>query len=536
MFKKRFLYFLILPIAVVLFIYVFKIETSHDKTRPLVYIDKSLRGEIEQEFKDDGLEYELTSDLLSADITVSSGSGNGEVVDDFKIKFAPVVHLRNDIENIKSSELKDVFSGELTTWQNFNVSSEGNISTMTIDSIRASESLKALLGVSDNRSKRIDSYENLISSISKERNALAIIPVDKLSPQVKVLSVDGQNIFKEDEYKFSLHFQLRAKDSGKNINVLEKLKEYSSRYKQKFTQIMSVGDMMLSRHVGTKIYEAKDNSLPFRKLGNLLSSADITFGNLESPFYDTSPRITEGMVFKAEPETIEGLKLAGFDIVSLANNHFGNQGRPGMSYTFDFLKDNNILFCGAGNNYEEAHSYKIVERNDQKFSFLSYNEISPETYKADEERAGLAWIKTEEEIAKMEKDVDEARANSDFVIVSFHWGTEYTPNPTDFQRQVAQRAVKAGADAIIAQHPHVVQAIEFIDGTPVFYSLGNFVFDQMWSEETREGYILNSYVYGDVFVSFDIIPIKIYDYNQPRLTDFNGSKVIKNRIFEASGI
>lgn len=130
------------------------------------------------------------------------------------------------------------------------------------------------------------------------------------------------------------------------------------------------GDVMLSRHVGTKIRESGDNAMPFRKIADIFSQADIAFVNLESPFYNQGDYVIEGMVFKTEPEYIDGLKLAGIDMVSLANNHLRNRGRAGLQYTFEFLEQNDIKYSGAGNNNYEAHQSKIIEVENLKIAFF----------------------------------------------------------------------------------------------------------------------------------------------------------------------
>src|SRR3989344_1352375 len=113
-------------------------------------------------------------------------------------------------------------------------------------------------------------------------------------------------------------------------------------------ELVFVGDIMLSRHVGSKMVESQSWTLPFDDLAFELARADITFGNLESPFLDTGARVTEGLVFKAEKESIVGLVKAGFDVVSTANNHSLDQGITGLSYTKELLRQNGILGVGTG--------------------------------------------------------------------------------------------------------------------------------------------------------------------------------------------
>lgn len=295
--------------------------------------------------------------------------------------------------------------------------------------------------------------------------------------------------------------------------------------------LLAVGDIMLSRHVGTKIFESGNFHLPFLKTADILREADISFANLESPFYDQGPRVKEGMVFKAEPETITGLTFAGFDILSLANNHFGNQGRRGITYTFQHLQDNQIEYVGAGGNFKEAHEVKILEQKGIKFGFLAYNGIPPVSYQAGDSLGGHAWM----DIDIMQKDIEEAKKKCDVVIVSMHTGAEYTPHPNTSQINFARGAIDAGANLVLGHHPHVVQAFETYKNGIIFYSLGNFVFDQMWSTETSQGVMAKIVFSGTQPVIFELIPIHIYNYNQPRIIKNQKEKeAILERIYQAN--
>lgn len=271
------------------------------------------------------------------------------------------------------------------------------------------------------------------------------------------------------------------------------------------------GDVMLARTVEQKILAANDFTLPFQKIAGEFSSADLAFVNLESPFLDGGNSTPNGStVFRALPETIEGLKSAGIDIVSLANNHFGDQGQRGMRYTLQHLADNKIEYCGAGENYSEARAPKIFEIKGRKIGFLGY--AYPETmYVATDNSPGLANMET----GPMKKDVERLKDSADFIIVSMHAGAEYTHTPGRFQIAFARVAVEAGADLVIGHHPHVVQSVEKYGGGFIIYSLGNLVFDQMWSEPTQQGAVARAILAGNKLKLIEFKPVRIHDYNQP---------------------
>lgn len=291
--------------------------------------------------------------------------------------------------------------------------------------------------------------------------------------------------------------------------------------------LVAVGDIMLSRHVGTKIKEAGDESLPFKKTFEYLIKGDITFGNLEAPFYNQGPIVKEGMVFKAEPETIAGLKLAGFDIVSLANNHSKNKGKAGLLYTIDYLKQNEIEPVGAGKNFSEAHEAVIIQKNNIKFGFLAYTYSDGVNYEpvVSKDQPDVAFL----DIEQMKKDVKEAKKEADIVIVSMHAGLEYKSRPELGQINFAHSAIDSGADLVLGHHPHVVQSVEQYKNGFIIYSLGNFVFDQMWSKETKEGLVVECEFSGKKLKKVEFLPVIIENYNQPRwVSAEEAKKVLEN--------
>ena len=281
------------------------------------------------------------------------------------------------------------------------------------------------------------------------------------------------------------------------------------------TTLIAVGDIMLSRDVASTIKRKNDYKYPFLNTADLLKSADITFGNLECPI--TPGRIiqTNEMVFRADPQVVEGLKYAGFDILSLANNHTMNFGEKGIEDTFKYLNEANIKFIGAGKDLKEAFEPKILEVNGLKFAFLAYadNSFMPVSYGAKENKAGIAFM----DIAKMNQDVKSAKEKSDFVIISMHSGVEYAKEPNQNQINFAHSAIDAGADLVIGHHPHIVQKVEKYKDKYILYSLGNFVFDQMWSEETRKGVIAKITFSKEGIQNTEFIPVLIENYSQPKI-------------------
>lgn len=231
-------------------------------------------------------------------------------------------------------------------------------------------------------------------------------------------------------------------------------------------RIVCGGDVLLARWVGQKAADEKDWLRPLRGVAPAFLGADIAFVNLESPFSETGPHDGTNMVFRARPELVEALTGAGINVVSVANNHVRDAGPAGLDYTIRVLEQNSIAVAGAG---REA----LLDRGGSKFRFLAYTyDQRNGNWPADDARVpGL-------DPARAAADVAAARLRGETPIVSMHAGWEYHPKPNPYQRAFAKAVVQAGAACVIGHHPHVVQESEVIAGVPVFYSLGNLVFDQ----------------------------------------------------------
>ncbi len=246
-----------------------------------------------------------------------------------------------------------------------------------------------------------------------------------------------------------------------------------------------VGDIMLSRSVGALMDKKGDYNLPFVHIAPVLRSADLAFANLENPISSRGINIGSKYSFRADPKTTQGLKYAGFDVVSIANNHMWDYGREAFLDTMVYLTDAGISFTGGGRNFEEAHKPVIKEVNGTKIAFLAYTEFLQNVVAGKNSAGVTTW-----NMDQMKKDISVASQQSDIIVVSFHWGDEYQTKHNQKQELFAKAAIDAGADLIIGHHPHVVQEVEQYKDGWIAYSLGNFVFDQTFSKETMQGLAL----------------------------------------------
>jgi len=168
----------------------------------------------------------------------------------------------------------------------------------------------------------------------------------------------------------------------------------------------------------------------------------------------------------------KALKSAGFNLVTLANNHSMDFGGEALMETLGHLSDNGIDWIGAGENLSDARRIALYTVKGKKIAFLGYSLTQPVEFFARRNRPGTApgYEKL------VSDDIASARSQADYVIVSFHWGKEASGTTQQYQLRAAHRAVEAGADVIIGHHPHVLQGVEFYKQGIIFYSLGNFTF------------------------------------------------------------
>lgn len=293
--------------------------------------------------------------------------------------------------------------------------------------------------------------------------------------------------------------------------------------------VVAVGDIMLGRYIGKDLAQ-KGYIYPYTKVKDIISSADIAFANLECPISSRGKPEDKEYCFRANPRVIEGLNYAGFDVLSLANNHTMDYGEIALQDTIDLLRKNGILPVGSGKNLALARKPAIIRTKEIKIAFLAYNCTYPETFKTPKNRPGVSPGKIE----IIKEDIKKAKKIADIVIVSFHWGVEYQEKPTKSQIRLAHQTIDAGADLIIGHHPHVLQGIEFYKEKPIFYSLGNFVFDQAFGN-TQKGIIVKCVFKNKKLLKISCIPIiRTYGKYYPQIAQNKEKEEIKSLLLEIS--
>ena len=280
--------------------------------------------------------------------------------------------------------------------------------------------------------------------------------------------------------------------------------------------VVVVGDIMLE---GGPLRAMQKGQDPFASFAPLFKSADVRVGNLECVVATVgSVEPDKPNTFRVPPSTLKYVRKH-FDAVGLANNHSGDFGPKAFTQMVGLLKREGLGYYGGGLNLSEAHTPWVVERKGVRIAFLGYNEFQPRNFEADHDRAGIAWSEDEQVV----RDIAAARTQwrADVVIPIMHWGWEEpTANPR--QRALARRMIDAGADAVIGGHPHQVQDTDVYKGKPIFYSLGNFVFEGFTDKVNNIGWALRMDVNKTGVTSWQLHTAHIDGQGVPR----NAKRVI----------
>jgi gamma-polyglutamate biosynthesis protein CapA len=291
------------------------------------------------------------------------------------------------------------------------------------------------------------------------------------------------------------------------------------------TTLVAVGDILLGRSLGVLMEESGNYSMPFENIEREISSADIAFANLEGPFCGEPPYPGAGMVFRVRPAAVAGLVHAGFDVLSVANNHFDNGGDACIRFSLKHVHHAGIATAGAGETYAAAHAPAILVRHGVRFAFLGYtyadlNDTPEATHPV------IAGRNPQ----RVREDVAAALREADAVIVSLHDGTEYSARVARETEEFCHAAIDAGAAVVLGHHPHVPQRIEQYHDGWIFYSLGNFVFQQYTPPEVQTALMARITFQGARVERVEATPLVIEWHSTPRLATKEEGAPILSRI------
>ena len=263
----------------------------------------------------------------------------------------------------------------------------------------------------------------------------------------------------------------------------------------------SVSNVLTLVAVGDITLMSKSRENPFRNIEHVLKGKDIVFGNLEVVLTSSGTPARKRTVLRTDPEKSRYLHKAGFNVMNIANNHILDYGVNGYYSTTRALKKYGIHYIGV----LDTDRYLILEKKGIRIGFLGYS---------------LTQVSARNKIKYMIQDVSELKKLADIVIVSLHWGVEYSPYPSPAQQKLGRKLIECGADVILGHHPHVVQGLEKYRNGLVVYSLGNFQFDLRIDNiykyaGTDKGLVVELTLSRRGLEDYRVIPVKINDNYEP---------------------
>jgi poly-gamma-glutamate synthesis protein (capsule biosynthesis protein) len=466
--------------------------------------------------------------------------------DAVEVAVVPVTDFRTTRATTNLREVQAILAGRSGRYDALElVEAEGDAILAALGQARPTDSDRLVLAPDATR---------VAADLAKEPKRLAFLRADEVGPSVRALAWGRDALFGVGRVTDLVDWPLvAALPAGSPPEAFDPAGTWT---------LFAGGDILLDRGVyKTVVVEGKGHDFPFdggtaeitsryccssfgwelpqaRRTGNagavrdLVEGADLAIANFENPAPNRPTWHTRGTVFSADPALIGGLADAGLDYLSLANNHIRDAGGQGILQTIDNIGEHDIAVSGAGRNLAAARKPALLEAGGMTVAVLGYDAIAG-YYHATADKIGSAPLTT----SIVRADVRAARgAGADVVIVFPHWGTEYRATPSASQRRLAHSILDAGADMIIGNHAHWAAAMEVYKGKPIWYALGNFVFDQTWSEPTMEGITLELTFSGADLVQARMRPHLILDRAQPNFLDPAGDGgVVMNQVWSASG-
>jgi poly-gamma-glutamate capsule biosynthesis protein CapA/YwtB (metallophosphatase superfamily) len=385
------------------------------------------------------------------------------------------------------------------------------------------------LGVIIGAPVEIASAADVKAAVRGSTTTLGIVRADDVTPDVRALAVGNVSLFGSGRVETLNDWPLTV--SSTTPSAFDPHQAWT---------LAAGGDVNFERNV--YVFE-KNLLVRGRRLGSagafrdVMRQADLALVNLEGPAPNDFTYHDDGLTFSFDPALLVGLRDAGIDGVSMANNHLRNAGNQGVLDTMANLDRVGVKHAGAGSRLSNAAQPAWFVAGGMLVAFLAYDQLQAGNF-ATNSRPGAAPYK----ISSILSDIRAVRAaGAEFVVVMPHWGAEYSLYVSAQQRRDAASMVAAGADVVLGSHSHFTGAIEAVnrpgDLGPAFvdYSLGDLLFDLNYSEATQEGVVADLTYVGRRLVQIDMLPTMMVDHSQVNLMDPAGDgQIVLNRIRSAS--
>ena len=260
-------------------------------------------------------------------------------------------------------------------------------------------------------------------------------------------------------------------------NIAEQTTQEPAKPEPVNTSLLFTGDVLLSEYVLSNYDNKGIDGVVSQPLRDKMVNADFTMVNEEFPFSNRGTKAPDKQyTFRVDPKYVSIFKELGIDAVGIANNHVLDFGKEALEDTFTTLNNAGIPYSGAGHNLEEASKVVTFEKGGKKVGVIAASRVIPVVEW--NVRNSQPGVFTAYDATDLINKVQEAKQSCDLVFVMIHWGTEHTDKLEEYQKTIGHQLIDAGADGVIGAHPHVVQGIEKYNDKMIFYSLGNYIFNQ----------------------------------------------------------
>jgi len=478
--------------------------------------------------------------------------------------WVPVTDLFNDATAIASTDLLRLLRGEFADWKALGASAASVQVLLPAEHI---DEIQALLGaavplpaaaapgtptpapiataaaIATNVASppHVVPQSEIVSAVSFQRGSFSLLPLEDVDFRVRALPVDGIDLVRglgdAASYPLVTRVAISAVSGKHTGDAVAVATTALSAPLPAPERILATGDIIPARCVYDRQRRYGDYRHAFLEVAATLKTGDLAIGSLDASISDKGVPIgcRETFSLMAPAESVAGLTYAGIGLLTTAANHAKDCGESACGDlafldTMARLDAAGIAHTGGGRTLAEARTATVLTVKGIRFGFLGYDDIASQYYGAGERSPGTAPL----DLTTLAADVRAAKAHADVVVEMVHWGVEYTPDPTDRQRQAARIAVDAGAALVVGNHPHVVQAVELFPTGFADYALGNFVFDQDWSQETLEGVVMEAVFDGPRLRQVGFLPLKIQDMHQPHFLTPAQGRPILDRMQKAS--
>jgi len=267
-----------------------------------------------------------------------------------------------------------------------------------------------------------------------------------------------------------------AVNSGTDVNKDNK-DDNNLKDKKKKMSLIAVGDVLIHESVYKDAFQPNSDKYDFSKMFTdvepIIKKYDLKFCNQESTIGGSALGISGYPSFNAPDEIGDEIVRLGFNLISLANNHAMDKGKDAILYSNSYWKTKDVITAGSYSSIEDRNKVNIYEKNGIKYAFLAY------TTSLNGNNLPNDYLVNMYSNIKAKNDIEAVKDKVDVIIVSMHWGEEYTNTPTSSEKEIAKYLSNLGVNLIIGSHPHVVQPVEYVGDTLVIYSLGNFISNQL---------------------------------------------------------